>query len=177
MKLFNWAFFGVTIQSKSFILLSNNRLTKNSGVLLGLGKHTPFVKPPSNILILLRLLFVASLLYKVAAIAVKVAILLLYKRIFVTETFTRVIYAVGASILTYSVLLFFLTLFECQPMNAAWTGHGSCPDSRMFAVAYAICNIIADFVIWIMPIPMVWKLHLPLGQRIGISLVFLLGLL
>lgn len=39
----------------------------------------------------------------------------------------------------------------------------------------AITDVIVDVFIIILPIPMVLRLHLPLAQRIGVLIMFMLG--
>ncbi|KAL3952491.1 hypothetical protein ACCO45_012434 [Purpureocillium lilacinum] len=47
----------------------------------------------------------------------------------------------------------------------------------MFGIGYSIVNIVTDFAVWLMPIPIMWRVQLPLAQKIALSIIFLLGLL
>ena len=158
--ILNWAFFAVTIKS----------------IQLGLGRHLQLVNSPDNIRLLLILLYVASIIYKLGAAAIKASLLLLYKRVFISRGFKWLVCAVGAYVLTYGLVLVLLTAFACSPVEASWTGKGSCPHSRTYAISYAVLNIVADCIVWLMPIPTVWSLQMPIGHKIGLSFVFLLGL-
>ena len=45
------------------------------------------------------------------------------------------------------------------------------------AITLSAINIVTDFYILFLPIPAVWRLQAPLGKKIGISAVFLTGIL
>ena len=124
-----------------------------------------------------KLLYVNQILFIVGASTVKASLLLLYRRIFVSPTFTRIIYAVGTFIVFYVFVFVLMAIFNCIPVYAFWTEGGYCFDLLSFSYGYTSINIMLAFVIWFMPMPMVWRLHLPTGQKIGVTLVFLLGLL
>lgn len=42
--------------------------------------------------------------------------------------------------------------------------------------AYGVVNILLDFIVWLMPIPLIWQLQLSFSRRLGLTIIFLLGL-
>ncbi|KAJ4305889.1 hypothetical protein N0V90_001422 [Kalmusia sp. IMI 367209] len=50
-----------------------------------------------------------------------------------------------------------------------------CINPFVYMYALSISDFITDGIILLIPIPMVWKLHLPLRRKIGVSFIFLLG--
>ena len=42
---------------------------------------------------------------------------------------------------------------------------------------FGFCNIVTDFVLMIMPIPLVWNMHMNSKKKMGIALVFATGAL
>lgn len=69
----------------------------------------------------------------------------------------------------------------CQPLRHYWlqwydpTG-GTCPiDEANFYLVVGIINLIGDIFILLVPVPSVWRLQMPRGQKIAVSLIFLLG--
>ena len=152
------------------------------GIQNGLGRHLDYLlatqAPP---VILDKMLYAAQIIYVLAPVAVKLSLLLLYKRIFVTtmhRKFTIVLYGMGSFVLIYGTVFLFLSIFICTPISSFWTiQEGWCFDEWGYTLSYSVVNIITDFTIWALPIPLVWSLYLPKGQKIGLSLVFLLGLL
>ena len=75
-------------------------------------------------------------------------------------------------------ITFFLThLLQCLPITALvepFYGR-NCVNTIPMWYAGSISDIILDFMILTMPIPMVWKLQLPTKQKIGVLAMFLLG--
>ena len=48
-------------------------------------------------------------------------------------------------------------------------------DVASFYVYCSIPNIITDVVILLLPLPMIFTLHISQSQKLGLSMVFLLG--
>ena len=42
---------------------------------------------------------------------------------------------------------------------------------------YTGINIITDILIWLYPLPIVWKLQVGMSQKIGLAILFILGAL
>ena len=45
------------------------------------------------------------------------------------------------------------------------------------SVAQSVAGVAIDFLVFCLPIPVVWKLQLPLRKKIGVLAVFMTGLL
>ena len=65
----------------------------------------------------------------------------------------------------------------CIPIELNWnpTASGHCGNKQLVAIIPPIFWIVTDLVIIIMPLPMVWNLHLPRLQRVGLAALFMLG--
>jgi len=66
----------------------------------------------------------------------------------------------------------------CIPLQAYWDSsiHGDCkPISYMWAAIGL--HIATDFLIFLIPIPVVWSMIIPIRQKIGLILIFALGFL
>jgi len=50
-----------------------------------------------------------------------------------------------------------------------------CINPLVYMYALSISNFITDAIIILIPIPMIFKLHLPLRRKFGVTIVFLLG--
>ena len=82
-----------------------------------------------------------------------------------------------ALVIAWTISFFFASLLQCFPITAlveAFYGN-KCVDTIPLWYTGSITDIIIDFMILAMPIPMVWNLHLPTKQRIGVLAMFLLG--
>lgn len=58
--------------------------------------------------------------YTPAIAAVKISVLLLYRRIFPGEKFRKILWLVGSFILCYTVTQELATILQCIPISGAW---------------------------------------------------------
>ena len=68
----------------------------------------------------------------------------------------------------------------CVPLQAVWDPRikGKCFQHQIVMwYVNAIAHIVFDFAIIVMPLPIVWRLQLPLGQKLLLSGIFGLGFL
>ena len=112
----------------------------------------------------------------------KIAILLQFVELFVTQRKSSRWYALVGLMVANSIffaILFFLEIFQCLPREKIWIPSlsGTCIDINKTFVASGVINVLDDFTILMLPISWVWKLHTPNRKKIGISLVFGTGLL
>lgn len=73
----------------------------------------------------------------------------------------------------------FAFLFSCQPLSYNWNvdQEGHCISKVDFWIAIAVAHMGTEIVILLLPLPMVWKLQLPLSRKIEVSFMFALGIL
>jgi hypothetical protein len=70
---------------------------------------------------------------------------------------------------------------QCRPYQHFWmqyidpTAKGTCIDLYPFFLGNAAASVVTDFLILLVPIPMVWQLQMPTGQKLAVSSIFLLG--
>ncbi|RAK99528.1 uncharacterized protein BO80DRAFT_426515 [Aspergillus ibericus CBS 121593] len=141
----------------------------------GLGKHIDDV-PTDNIAGIVELLYVFQIFYVLGPASVKLSLLFLYRRVFERSKFLRLVYGMMGLIVVFGIVVTFMAIFNCTPISAFWTSKGKCFDFKFFALGYAVVNIVTDLAIWLMPIPIVWKIQMPIQQKIALSFIFALGL-
>jgi hypothetical protein len=126
-----------------------------------------------------QLLFSFQLIYFPTLLAIKFSILLFLHRTFeVSRRFKIAVYCVGGFTIAWFLTTTFATIFQCTPVSYYWNQAqpGFCGVVPLtFAFATSILNAVSDFVVVVLPIPMVWKLDLPRGRKIGVIAIFLLG--
>jgi len=97
--------------------------------------------------------------------------------IFTTKRFRILAQLVLGLVVSWTISFFFANLFTCYPISpfieAFYENH--CVDGLALWYSMAITDIIVDFLILLMPIPVVLRLQLPFQQRIGVLAMFLLG--
>lgn len=119
-----------------------------------------------------------TVFYQLTLAFCKISILLLYTRILAYTHARRAALAVIAIVIAYNIFGFVSTLGRCRPLAAFWDNsvRGECnPASHMWALISL--HIATDFLIFLLPIPLVYRMTMPLGQKIGVLLIFGLGFL
>ena len=133
-------------------------------------------------LILNKLIYIQQIVYMPAILFVKVAILLQFRLIFVTSKRSPRWYIlqtlIGLNAIFFTAY-FFITIFRCVPRRKVWDPkvRGTCIDIKRYFVAWEVINIFDDFLILILPLVWIWKLHMQTQKKIGISVLFATGLL
>lgn len=125
----------------------------------------------------LKWFFVAQTPYKVTICLNKVATILLYLRIFITQKFHIVAYSVMGIIIAWSVGAVTSTIFQCVPVAGAWdkTVDATCINSDIFWVAYAVMDILTDLMVLALPLPPIMALQLSMRNKLMICAIFLMG--
>lgn len=144
------------------------------GIYYGLGKHAVRVTDP---VALARTINASVPFYISSLSATKASILLLYRRIFPNRRFHIILWAIGAFVLAFTVANVLFIIFQCRPISAGFNPliKAKCINNEAAVLVVAILTIITDFIILCLPLPLVWKLQLPMSRKIQISLILLLG--
>ena len=104
-------------------------------------------------------------------------------RIFrVDRTFRIAAWLLRLIVVIWSIISFLLMIFACRPIKASWDvflqldPRTKCnPKSYNTLNIQGICNILTDFGLLILPVPMVWKLQMSLRKKLGVAMVFATG--
>jgi hypothetical protein len=102
--------------------------------------------------------------------------LLQYRRIFPTKKFQIANWLTMAVVISYTIWTVFSSIFMCVPVRAFWS-HEKATCLNQFAVWFtnAAINILTDFAIILLPIPVIQKLNLGKRQKIGLISIFAVG--
>lgn len=100
----------------------------------------------------------------------KLSLLALYHRLNPDRKLRASIYALAALVIGYSLAITIVAAGPCNPQTH--TDQKCLTDLNLFM---AVINILTDFMILCLPIPMLRALQLPLKQKILLGLVFALG--
>ena len=70
-------------------------------------------------------------------------------------------------------------LLVCRPLEYNWnrTIEGHCYHQSEAFEAVGIVNLLTDFFIFALPMPVLWGLQLPVGKKIGLTATFGIGLM
>jgi hypothetical protein len=149
----------------------------------GLGQDVWMV-PVDHITRVLRLFWLAEIFYLLCTVATKLALLMFFLRVFPNRKFRIVTWTIIAACLAFCVGFIFPLIFQCRPIHYAWTRwdgehEGSCINVYAGIFAHAAINMVLDLVILILPMPMLFKLHITysLRQKAHIFVMFSFGLI
>ncbi|GAB1210483.1 hypothetical protein APSETT445_009276 [Aspergillus pseudonomiae] len=125
--------------------------------------------------------FVTMLAYVLALGAIKISFCLLYLHIFPGKKFRMACWLVLAILVAETIEEVLVVIFQCWPVYKAWdaTGlvEGKCVDMTVFYYANFGIKLATDVALFAMPIPKLLRLKMAVGKRVGLVMMFSLGLL
>lgn len=144
------------------------------------GYHLLFLlyNDPEKITLWLKMLFAITILYVFCVTAPKLAILILYRRLFVykvTRFFITVLFVVLG---LYFVALLTAGFAACHPFASNWDlsiPGFYCINKESLYRWSALPNIITDVCLLVMPLPITWGLRLHIRLKIQLTVLFLIG--
>jgi hypothetical protein len=110
----------------------------------------------------------------------KAPILVLYTRLFGVKKWMRI--TCFASLVVSAVIVFAATIYagvKCDP-KGTWTPEYAAEcgyDGALAGVIIGFVGLTVDVLCFVLPLPILYKLQLPLKRRIGIMFVFATGIL
>ena len=130
-----------------------------------------------------QLVTVDGLLYVVSITIAKFAILIFLYRIFkVSSKFRYTSWAVGAIMAVWALITVLLVCFSCKPLAASFNYKLRFapttvrkPESYDVENIFGFCNIFVDFMLLLMPMPLLWMLHMTRAKKVGVSVIFANG--
>jgi hypothetical protein len=75
-----------------------------------------------------------------------------------------------------SIIVIFLI---CHPFSYSWNTNqpGSCGNRNVMYIINGTGNMVLDIACLVLPLPTIRKLNLPRAQKVGLALIFSLGIL
>jgi len=144
------------------------------------GYHQPYIELnfPLKLRRWFQDLFAIAFIYNFTAVLPKLAILILYRRLFSTSKTLHSIYIIMIILILDLVGLTALVLGLCQPMAANWDDNipnAKCLNKRVVSTWITMPNIVTDIWMLVLPIPIIWKLHIVKRVKLGLTFTFLVG--
>ena len=121
--------------------------------------------------------------YNPVNVFIKVSILLQYSRIFNPTgrtdlpVFIAIQLCIWSIVLFYSVLMFF-SIFECNPRENIWNKlatTGYCYSINGINEASGVFNVVSDFAILVLPMPVIGRLQITFKKKLLILGIFAIG--
>lgn len=120
---------------------------------------------------------VAALAYSTSAMFVKLSLLAFYLRLSPSPTFRLLTYILIFISASFGISSILAAGLQCVPISMRWdsTQKGHCVNVNVFYFANAGLHILTEILIFILPVQTLWKLHLPLRQKLGLCGLMGLG--
>ena len=110
----------------------------------------------------------------------KISALLFFLQINPDPKFRQAVFLLIGICTTFCLAVIVADVFQCKPISKAWLGRlekgGKCFDQLFFFRSTAVINIVLDFAILFLPMPMIWTVQRPMRQRVLLCLVFAVGI-
>jgi hypothetical protein len=123
--------------------------------------------------------YIATILWGFELLLLKYSILCLYIRIFPNVWLKRAVYAFMVFTALFTLPLLGLAAFQCIPVHAIWElqeQHAAkCVDYIAVLRLTVVYEIIAETVLFSLPIPIVLKLQMKTAKKIQLIIFFSLG--
>ncbi|KAK5656745.1 hypothetical protein OQA88_4293 [Cercophora sp. LCS_1] len=150
----------------SSLLAPSSELKQQVEAHYGLGRHSVTV-PPSNTIPYMKAFFASIVVYNIAVCLTKISILLQYKRLFANPIMQRLTLFGLIFLTAWAVALAFLLTLICQPVAAFWDPSvgGKCLDAPTIWYIMAGVNLVTDFLILTLPMPVIKSLQLGRRQK------------
>ncbi|KAL5044960.1 hypothetical protein BDW71DRAFT_94262 [Aspergillus fruticulosus] len=109
--------------------------------------------------------------------AIKISFVCFYRRVFAIQSFQWTSFAINTLIALWGAAIFVACGLQCRPLNAYWdhTVDGHCFDSNKFIIVNQVFNVLMDFAILALPIPMIWNLQRSWQDKLALNGVFAIG--
>ncbi|KAJ5903625.1 hypothetical protein N7504_006008 [Penicillium tannophilum] len=123
--------------------------------------------------------YVFSHFYDWAIASTKLAILSLYYRIFSTVVFRRFVIGTAIFIVLWLAAMEIALGLQCLPVQRAWDASvkGTCVDLVAFSYFTNITNLVTDIWVFLLPLPIIFRLHVTRQRKFELAGVFAIGLL
>ena len=121
------------------------------------------------------------LVYSLTMLFAKLALFLLYYRLFASDYWTKIAIYLGIiAICLFYIACSVIFLIWCLPRSGeSWispTFDARCAPITQVSNAHGWFGLLSDLYIFFLPLPALWGLHMPLKKKVGVTAVFLTGL-
>ncbi|KAL1610527.1 hypothetical protein SLS60_002196 [Paraconiothyrium brasiliense] len=129
---------------------------------------------------LVKWLYILAIYYSTMHFLIKNAFLTYYLRLSINRGFRLWVglgFGLNIGLLLINLLLI---VFQCVPVAAAFNplmrlAGAECMNRYYVLMAPSTVNVMLDFYVFVLPIPILWQLQMPMRKKIGVISVFAFG--
>ncbi|KAF8848944.1 hypothetical protein BDZ45DRAFT_540839, partial [Acephala macrosclerotiorum] len=118
----------------------------------------------------MKVSYAGLLVYGPCALLIKFSLLLISTRLF--TSFPTAIFYVQLFMLLmllYYLAMQFVKILICDPISSFWSlQNRKCFNQHSIYLADTIVSVITDFAVLVIPMPLMWLLHLPVKRRLRV---------
>ncbi|RDK38374.1 hypothetical protein M752DRAFT_338951 [Aspergillus phoenicis ATCC 13157] len=125
-------------------------------------------------------LYVMQLFWNTCLPVIKLSIVLFYQRIFPVPSMIFACRSIMLFLAVWYIAFQTTAIFQCIPIHHEWqkkTTKGHCIDFVPFVTTLAATNLCTDVLLLVLPTREIWKLQIPWARKIGLSIIFTLGVI
>lgn len=145
------------------------------------GHHVGYLEEtnPEAVVVFFKYLVAISAWYLATVWISKMAICLLYLRLFPQKAVRVIVGAVGAVLVCTSIVCVIVNLAACRPFSTHWAPPPvqavHCWNKEAIFIWSTLPNIITDVIVLVLPLPIVWRLHTSTHMKGALTVTFLIG--
>ncbi|KAI9787287.1 MAG: hypothetical protein M1816_007701 [Peltula sp. TS41687] len=143
----------------------------------GLGEHVQAIAP-AQFVTYRKATFIDAILYAACLGMIKLSVLTLYLRFSGKALRIASLIMLGV-VIAQTVANVLVSIFMCTPVQVFWSPtlarKASCIDFPRFWLASAGTNILTDFLVYLLPMPTLWRLQISFRQKMGLICILGLG--
>ena len=144
----------------------------------GYGRHVSEV-PLEEVVKGLKMLYASILVYDIAITLPKYSALFFYICMFKTssKSFRVGVWVAAVLVTAWVACAKILGVFTCTPIMKAWYPKtpGECTDVYKSFLYPTVANVIIDFLIMVLPFPVIWNLQTGRSRKITLTTIFFCG--
>ena len=150
--------------------------------MIGLGGvgHDVSTLPPMDSAYVFQILIGFQTLYCLSVATIKSSLCFFYIRIFaVNRSYRIVAYLVIAFIAAWAILSVLIAFVSCTPFAFTWDptiAGGHCDNEQGSFVAEAVLDLVADIMVFALPLKPIWQLQINNEKRLVLFAIFGLGI-
>ena len=126
---------------------------------------------------LTQIFYANMITYFVLAPCIKLSLVFFFRSLFPIRNFRIATNIVASLISTWGVAIILVGIFQCTPIDTFWhpSNGGVCIDLMAFLYGVQYPNIIFDFTLLFMPVPVIWNIQRPTREKVALTGIFTLG--
>jgi len=146
----------------------------------GVGYHEAavYMKDPTMLTTWAKYTVVIPMVYLPAVVLPKLAILILYLRIFIKKPYIIICWTLAGLLIANWIGTTVAGFCICFPFEFLWNRSipgGHCIDVNAWYRWSSLMNIITDVIMLVLPLPVIWKIQSSRKVKTGLTITFAMG--